>query len=214
MTVALLVAGGVAAVVGLIVLVRAMEKRRREGLEQYCLVRGLRFEPERPGHETRVKHLHSMFDQGHGRRWGYTLTGDRPSPFTAFEYLWTTGSGKHQHTHHIVGLLWEVPESSLPQFRLEPESVFAKIGQMFGMQDFDFPEDPEFSSEYKLQGGDEAQVRGLFTAKRRAFFRGQKDRLAGAGSLLLWWRAGGFPKAEELDQFLSDAQGVRKAMLE
>lgn len=46
------VLGGVAVVLaGGFLLARAAERKRREALEGFCLMRGFRFEPERPGAE-------------------------------------------------------------------------------------------------------------------------------------------------------------------
>ena len=95
---------------------RVSTNRRRKAYEAFCLERGYRFEPERPGEEARHVATCRVFSEGHRRTWAFTISGTSGgTPFTAFEYRWTTGSGKNSQTHRIGGLLWTV-ERSLPQF--------------------------------------------------------------------------------------------------
>ena len=211
------VTGGIAA------LAVRWDRRRREALEQYCLVRGYRFERERPGAEAPLAEAFGIFGQGRSRRWRATISGAVGGrPFTAFEYSYVTGGGKESNRHRLMVLLWESPDANLPRFSLVPEGFFRRLAQRFGMQDFDFVDDPAFSRAYQLQGDDEAAVRALFTPARRAFFTapsadgGETPRhhVAGAGPRLLWWRNGGLPKPDALDQFLADGDRLRRQFLD
>ena len=122
-------------------------------------------------------------------------------PFTAFEYTYVTGGGNSNHQHRLTVLLWEAPEAALPRFSLVPEGFFRRLAQRFGVQDFDFDEDAEFSRAYQLQGDDERAVRALFTAARRAYLtaespdgrRAPRHHLAGAGTQLCGGATGGCP---------------------
>jgi len=193
---------------------RVIMTRRRTAYEAFCLERGYRFEPERPGEEARHAATCRLFTEGHAHRWGFTIVGTSGgTPFTAFEYRWTTGSGRNSQTHRIGGLLWTV-ERSLPQFLLTPEGLWAKIAAYFGWQDIDFADSPEFSSAYRLRGSDEAAVRQLFTpARRQVFelFRGQ--HAAGAGPELMWWRDGALPPPDQFDAFLMEGQRIQLAFV-
>jgi hypothetical protein len=214
---AIAVAGGVAAAVVF------GERRRRTALEEYCLIRGYRFERERPGAEVPFADAFGVFTHGRRRRWGATITGQVGGrPFTAFEYAYVTGGGHGSHRHRFTAMLWESAEASLPRFSLVPEGFFRRLAQRFGKQDFDFEEDPEFSNAYQLQGDDERAVRALFTPARRAILmaeapdgsRAPRHHLAGAGTRLLWWRDGRLPKAEDLDQVIADGDRLRRMFLE
>jgi len=214
---------GAGAVGGIAALIAYRQRRRREAFEQYCLVRGYRFERERRGAEAALAGTFGIFREGHNRRWRDTISGSVGGrSFTAFEYSYVTGGGKHSSHHRFAMLVWEKAEANLPPFSLAPEGFFSRLAQRFGRKDFDFVEDPEFSRAYELQGDDEAAVRALFTAARRAFFlapapdggKAPRHHLAGAGPRLLWWRNGGLPKPDELDQFLADGDRLRRQFLE
>jgi hypothetical protein len=207
-----LLAGGVMASV-------VASRRRREALEQYCLMRGYRFEAGRPGGEATLANGFPLFRKGRHRRWGATITGRiGGSSFTAFEYSYVTGGGRSSSRHHLAAVLWEFESAELPQFTLVPERVLNRLAQRFGAQDFDFEEDPLFSRSFQLQGDDETAVRRLFTAARRAYLTGpalDRDRpvahhLAGAGGRLLWWRVGNLPKTDALDEFLAEGDRLRR----
>lgn len=197
-------------------------RRRREALQQYCLVRGYRFERERPGAEAELAAAFGIFAQGHNRRWGATIAGAVGGrPFTAFEYRYVTGSGKNSNHHRLVVLLYESPGANLPRFNLVPEGFFRRFAQRFGVKDFDFAEDPEFSRAYQLQGDDEAAVRALFTPVRRAFLaapapdggKPSRQHVAGADARLVCWRSGRLPKPDLLDGFLADGDRLRRQFL-
>ena len=199
-------------VAGVAIAGRVITKRRRQAYETFCLERGYRFEPERPGEEARHVATCRVFSEGHRRKWGFTIAGTSGgTSFTAFEYQWTVGSGKNSQTHRIGGLLWTM-ERSLPQFLLTPEGVWARIVAYFGGQDIDFVESPEFSKAYRLQGSDERAVRALFDpGLRQVFelFKGQHT--AGAGRELMWWRDGRLPAPDQFDAFLMEGDRIQRA---
>lgn len=199
-------------VAGVVLANRIITNRRRKAYEGFCFERGYRFEPERPGEAARHVATCPVFSEGHGHTWGFTIAGTSGgTPFTAFEYKWTTGSGRNSQAHRIGGLLWTM-ERPLPQFLLTPEGLWAKLAAYFGGQDIDFVESPEFSSAYRLRGSDEATVRALFTPTRRQvfeMFRGQ--HAAGAGQELMWWRDGALPPPDQFDSFLMEGQRLLQA---
>src|SRR5438093_9624364 len=98
--------GGLAALLALMAVVsRSRERKRRAAYEEYSLMRGFTFEPERPDGEHPFREAFEPFNQGHSRSWGYTISGTKnQSPFTAFEYKWTTGGGKSSHRHVLSGM--------------------------------------------------------------------------------------------------------------
>lgn len=204
--------GGLALAGGIALLVRAQERKRREAYQEFCLVRGFRFDERRPDAHKPYEDLFDLFNAGRSRAWGYTISGTKNgAPFTAFEYKWVTSGGKNSHTNHLHAILWESDGASLPRFALTPEGLLSRLGQLFGMQDIDFDDAPEFSRLYRLRGDDEAGVRGLFTAELRAFFGvtpGQ--RLSGRGRSLFWWRSGRLPRPDRLDEWLEEGDRIRR----
>src|SRR3989442_1925327 len=173
---ALIVFGGVAAVAGGVGLVTwLVTRRRRQAYEAFCRDRGYRFDAQRSGEEARHAATCRLFTEGHGRRWTFTIVGTSGgTPFTAFEYRWTTGSGKSSRSHCIGGLLWTV-ERSLPLFFLAPQGWWDKGAAYFGVHEIDFDDSPDFSHSYRLQGGDESPGPRLFKTTRPPPF----DQLAG-----------------------------------
>ena len=222
MTPVIFIALGVGVVAAIGAAAFAAGRRRQAALAEYCLVRGYRLERERRGAQDAFAGAFAIFRQGHSRRWRWTISGSMGSrAFTAFEYSYVTGGGNSTHRHRFAMLLWEAADAHLPPFSLVPEGFLHRLGQRFGVKDFDFDEDPEFSRAYQLQGDDEARVRALFTPGRRAFLtapglegdKPSRHHLAGAGPRLVWWRDGGLPGADRLDQFLADGDAVRRQFL-
>jgi len=107
--------------------------------------------------------------------------------------------------------MWELDDAVLPQFTLTPEGWLSRLGQVFGMQDIDFEDAPEFSKAYRLKGPDETAIRTLFTPEIRQFFAvtpGQQ--VGGGGRFLLWWLDGRLPNAEQLDEWLERGDQVHR----
>jgi hypothetical protein len=210
------VLGGVAVLgtAGLLI-ARATERKRREALEEFCLMRGFRFERERPGAEARQSALFEPFRSGHSRKWGYTVTGAVSGrAFTAFEYRWVTGSGKSSHRHVIHGILWETTAGRLPAFTLGPESLLTRLAAAFGGQDIDFPDSPEFSSAYRLRGEDETAIRAFLTPDLRQYLTmtpGQQ--IAAGGARFLSWRRGRLPKPDQIEQFVMEGDALARRFL-
>jgi hypothetical protein len=208
-----LVFGGLAvALGGGALLFAARNRKRRAAFDEYCLIRGFTFEDKRPNGERRYADAFESFNAGHRRTWGYTISGTKNQAlFTAFEYRWTTGGGKSSHTHSICGIVWEQDRDSIPKFALSPEGWFSRLGQVFGMQDIDFDESPEFSRMYRLKGPNEPLIRQLFTTEIRRFFEATpKQQVAGGGRFLFWFRNGVLPPPDELDEWIEQGDHVRR----
>jgi hypothetical protein len=211
-----LIIGGVAVVVGgLVAFARAQERKRRASYEEFSMIRGFAFEPERPDGERRFAEMFAPFNEGRRRTWGYTISGRKnQEPFVAFEYQWVTGSGKSSTTHRICGVVWERTAVVLPRFALAPEGWFSRLGGLFGMQDIDFDESPEFSREYRLTGPDEESVRKLFSPEIRQYFAATpRQHVAGGGPFLFWWQETRLPPTDHLDEWLEQSDHVRRRFL-
>lgn len=77
----------------------------------------------------------------------------------------------------------------LPYFNLLPETLFAKLGKVFGGADINFDEAPEFSDQYVLRGGDEPALRTIFTPALRQFLEPLRHlTIEGADDVLFLYR--------------------------
>jgi hypothetical protein len=211
----LIVGGAVTIGAAAILIARAVGRKRRAAYEEFSLVRGFRFEAERPDGEAHLREVFEPFDQGRNRRWGYTISGAKNRlPFTAFEYRWATGGGKSSSTHRIAGILWERTGDDFPTFVVSPEGWLTRLGTLFGMQDINFEESPGFSRAYRLKGPDEARVRALFPPDVREFFAATPNQqVAGGGRHLLWWQSGRLPAVDALDEWLEQGDHVRRRFI-
>jgi hypothetical protein len=119
--------------------------------------------------------------------------------FVLFEYEFTVGYGKSQHTiHQTIGRL-RAPLLKLPFFLLFPETLFSKIGVMFGRTDVNFPDSPDFSDKYILRGQDEPALRAIFSpALRNALTPLDHLTIEGADDVLFIFRMGRRVKPEDL----------------
>ncbi|HXG98083.1 MAG TPA: hypothetical protein VNJ06_13355 [Gemmatimonadales bacterium] len=208
-----LLVGAVFAVMGSAALVsRARERRRRDSYAEYSLIRGFKYEPQRPEGERRFRDAFEPFRQGGSDSWRNTITGTKnQAPFTAFEYVWVTGGGRSRQTHHVSGIIWESDDVSFPKFALAPEGLLSRVGQFFGMQDIDFADSPEFSRAYRLSGPNESAIRELFTTEIRQFFAATPGyRVSGAGRFLIWWFDIRLPSVTHLDEWLEQGDHVRR----
>lgn len=92
------------------------------------------------------------------------------------DYRYTTGSGKNASTHTFTVCILEKAGLGLPHAFMRPQNLFDALGKVFGGQDIDFAEDPEFSKAFVLQGGNESAVRSKFDRPSRAWLVAHKER--------------------------------------
>lgn len=134
----------------------------------------------------------ALFNQGHGKNIKNFMYGEANGVKAAvFDYVFITGSGKHQHTHHQSVTYLESPNLRLPYFSLRSEGFFTRIMQAFGYQDIDFGQRPEFSKLYLLRGQDEPHIRQTFNDGLLSFFESYQGTCVDGGNTQLFlFRAG------------------------
>ena len=93
-----------------------------------------------------------LFGLGSGRTVSYQIwrAGSNDS---AFQYRYTTGSGKNRTTHHRSCVLLEVPFNA-PHLKIGPEGFWSMIGRAVGLRDIEI-ESPVFNERYRVSCGDE-----------------------------------------------------------
>lgn len=197
---------GLAALLGAIWAVsRRLEKKRREELAARALEMGLHFTEDAQGFVEAAPPF-KLFGRGRGRKTRNVLTGSQSGVEIALaDYQYTTGSGKDNHTHRQTICLLTARGAALPQSFLRREvPVLDAIGQKLGGQDIDFPEDPDFSKAFVLQGENPEATRHLFGAAVRMHLMrsaGTRIELEARGDALVLHR-GVRAKPEELRDLL------------
>ena len=122
-----------------------------------------------------------------------------------FGYRYTTGGGKHQHTHQQTVISFQSPHLSLPEFELRPESFLHKIGKVFGFEDVNFDSHPLFSKRYLLRGSDEAAIRDVFTSELLEYFEAQDGvSIEASRNGLIYYRAGKRIKPTDVRPFMEE----------
>ena len=86
-----------------------------------------------------------------------------------FDYQFTINTGKSSATYYQTVFFLQSKELGLPEMLIYPENFFHKIGSLFGTQDIDFVEHPEFSRKFLVQG-DEWGIRHLMNEELAKFF--------------------------------------------
>ena len=132
-----------------------------------------------------------------------------------FDYRFTSGSGKNSSTYNQTVVAFKVGHGQLPDFTCKPEHFFHKFADMFGYEDINFPEHPNFSKKYRLNGDNEAAVRKIFNNEviEQLEQSGAKAwSVDGAGEWLVIHRARTIVKPEDCSQFLLDSTTLLNAM--
>ncbi|MCX7920300.1 MAG: hypothetical protein N3A72_12015 [bacterium] len=109
-----------------------------------------------------------LFNQGHNRK-AYNICQGRINDvkIIAFDYRYTTGSGKNQHTYYFTPLIIETNLVFKPLF-IRPENVFDKITAAIGFDDIDF-ESAEFSKKYYVKCADKKFAYDIIHARMMEF---------------------------------------------
>ena len=92
---------------------------------------------------------------------------------TVFDFIYSMGTDKHRTTYLQSVVHLEPIDQSFPDFALWPEGAFDKLFSVFGYQDIDFGQRPEFSRQYMLRGKDERAIRQTFNDRLLSFYEGQ-----------------------------------------
>jgi hypothetical protein len=155
-----------------------------------------------------------LFRTGHDRKLRNLLTSPPGEPRAViFDYSYLTSSGKSQQMHRQTVFYATSSGFDLPSFSLRPERLFHRVAGVFGYQDIDLEQRPEFSRLFLLRGEDEARVRAVFSDDVAAFLERRAGACAaGAGRELLFWRPGRLTPPGELETLVRDGQDLAARM--
>jgi len=181
----LLIAGSlvIVTVVGIVIVVtitKRIKERERERTEDWKLEAekmSFSFTEENHAVQESLNHF-KLFNLGHTRILKNVLVGEaNGTQLIIGDYRYTTGSGKDSQTHQLTFCTTSQDSLGVPHFFLRKQSSFFDyLGKMFGGQDIDFEEDPEFSDSFVLQGDNPESVVKLFDQRIRNFFVENKTK--------------------------------------
>jgi hypothetical protein len=106
-----------------------------------------------------------------------------------FDYRYVISTGKSSRVYKQTVFFMHSKKLGLPQFLLQPETFFHKVGQLLGMQDIDFEQYPLFSKQYLLRAEDEDYIRASLPDKALQFFTLEKGwTLEGLNYYLVFYK--------------------------
>ncbi len=210
LTIFLIIIGVAALAVISIIGVVILDKRRTESLQTAAEEMGLVFQPQ--GDAALQGHLagFQLFNQGRGRKLRNLVIGDAGEIVIAiFDYQYTVGGGKNSQTWRQTVASLQSAALQLPAFTMRPESLFDRLGAVFGSQDIDIETDPVFSRMFVLKSDHENQVRKLFDESLLDFFKRKQGISVEAttGQLIMYYSAKRV-KPHLLKSFLQEAYEV------
>ncbi|MBN1670587.1 MAG: hypothetical protein JXR37_06120 [Kiritimatiellae bacterium] len=207
----LFVAGPIILIV-LVIMVVAwhLEKKRTEALQKVAASLNFSFAPQGDSALLGALAGFHLFTQGHSRKARNVMSGSTPeTELTIFDYRYTVGHGKNSQTHRQTVLVFRSAKLQLPGFALRPENILHKIGSVFGYQDIDFPNNPEFSRRYLLRADDESAVRAAFGDGVLGFYaRHPGLSTEAAGDQLAFYRTNKHVKPDQIQTFMEEGFGV------
>jgi hypothetical protein len=189
-----------AGVVALLVGGYLLERKRRERLMQFAVMRGWRYVAEDPRLVTRWDG--APFGKGDRRRARNVLTGQEAGrPFTAFDYSYETYStdskGHRKTTTHRFGVCAVPLPAGLGVVEVVPEDVFTRMASAVGlMADIEL-ESEDFNRAFRVRAADPklaSDVLGPRTMHHLLATRPEAWRLQGAH--ILSWHDGRLEPAE------------------
>jgi hypothetical protein len=131
--------------------------------------------------------------------------------FILFEFDYSAGKATFSQT--IARM--RSPLLKLPSFLLYPETIFSKMGVMFGGTDVNFSDSPKFSDKYILRGQDEAALRALFTPALRHALEPLEDlTIEGADEVLFIFRERRVVEPEEIPSRIEDDKRILAGFVE
>ena len=105
-----------------------------------------------------------LFNHGHSKKAENVMSGEVDGrTVVAFDYRYTTGSGKNSRTHHHQAVVFLLPIDA-PAVRMRPENVLDRMASWVGWDDIDFESD-EFSRRYHVSSEDRRFAYDLFHAR-------------------------------------------------
>jgi hypothetical protein len=202
-----LLAAIVVVVVFVVVYTSRRERERVDALGRLAETMGLTFQAKADVDSVRTLADVQLFAQGHSRRVKNLMRGRIAGAEAAvFDYWYTTGGGKHQHTHAQTVVLLPGAKPACPDLQMAPENPLIRIAEVFGYQDIDLDSHPEFSRRYLVRGADPDAIRAALYPTAASYFAEHEGWTVEVKSgHVAIYRANGRPKPEDMPMFIESA---------
>jgi len=210
-------------------------KERNDSIE-YCKKNGLTFEDTKTAMFPLECKNFRITKKGKQRNFYFVVSGKRNNvDFSVMSYKYTdqepprestflgmkvisNSNRKHRKPDYYAALcVLSVDNMKLPHFFIRDESfIMDSLGKLFGGQDINFEEDPDFSKKFVLQGDNENEIRRFFNKKvRSSFVHFHKKGFVyeAVDKYLFVYTPNNCDKIENKMQFLADSLKVLPALI-
>ena len=114
---------------------------------------------------------------------------------TAFDYHYTTGSGKNRQTHNFSAMIVDT-EMPLKGLYIRREHFFDKVTEFFGLDDIDF-ESAEFSRKFYVKASDKKWAYDVIHQRMMEYLLAAPEfAIQFADRHIIAWRSSRFTPAE------------------
>ena len=139
-------------------------RKRREAMTRLAAELGFEYYPDDPWSLEDKYAMFELFGRGHSRKASNVICGEMDGrAVVAFDYQYTTGSGKNKSTHSYQALVMGLPILAAG-LRMRTETVFDRMASWVGWDDIDFESD-EFSRRYHVASEDRRFAYDIFHAR-------------------------------------------------
>ncbi|HUU30546.1 MAG TPA: hypothetical protein VMY69_00435 [Phycisphaerae bacterium] len=143
----------IALAVALIVFGILKARERREAMARLATELGFEYYADDPWDLEDTYAMFELFGRGHSRKASNVICGEMDGrAVVAFDYQYTTGSGKNKSTHSYQAVVMGLPIVAAG-LRMRTETVFDRLASWVGWDDIDFESD-EFSRRYHVASED------------------------------------------------------------
>lgn len=131
-----------------------------------------------------------------------------------FDYQFETGYRRARRTHRQSVFFVQSKKLALPEFNMEPESIFHKItNYLIGSEDIDFEGNPRFSGNYVLTGDDEDYIRFMMNPHLLQFFSLSTGwYMEGINFYLILYKLNARFKAKSIKNFYEQGYSIYQSM--
>jgi len=151
-------------VIALAIFLHRQEQKRQRALRAWAADHRFTFAAERDTKLADRFFAVGILHRGHGRHAKNVMTGTRNDrPVWAFDYCYTTGSGRSRRTHRISAVVIKCDHPLIP-LTIRREHLFDRVGEFIGLDDIDF-ESAEFSRRFFVKSPDRRWAYDVIHAK-------------------------------------------------
>lgn len=205
----------IALFIGIYILGKWLDRRRRDQIRSAVEMLGLTFQPDAPELLDGRFALLPLFNKGRDFKCTNAATGtlDR-CPILAFDYHYTTGHGKHQQILKQTVAAFHVAAIGVPVFQLAPKRWYHAVAGWFGFRFVRFESHPKFNGTHLLRGPDHAAITEWFGPSLLEFLQLkpkwciESGGATGVPGWLVIYKPNHRPKPEKLAEFLRETAEI------